>query len=191
MESSALLSKLPTEILFQIFKLLGRADKIRFGLTSPQILHLFAVYFDLDRFRSDALFKRKLGVPNERSFQDPKAQAAIIRYLAMSGYADIISPRPKDNTGKDAKDDAYGVSEVAIRHFERAPLDIENAGDDEDAVVERVLGEWLQQRCGVEGGIALCIECYKFIPLRDKNGGQNLWAKKMLGEPSYVLPLVR
>jgi hypothetical protein len=48
--NSPSLQTLPAEILYAIFKNLNRPDKLALGLTCPFFLHLFARYYDLDRY---------------------------------------------------------------------------------------------------------------------------------------------
>jgi hypothetical protein len=92
MASQASLSNLSVDLLFKIFKLLERPSKLCLALSSPWILHLFAKYYDLDRYRSETFTAQKMTVPEMLSWEDPKAQGAIIRWTAMPGGDDIDDP---------------------------------------------------------------------------------------------------
>ena len=185
MASQPNLSTLPKEILFSTFKLLDRPSKTSLALTSPQMLHLFASYYDLDRYRGESLFTRKIALPDTISWQDP-SPGAIIRWLAMPGADDIDDPpeadveeeeEPEDNTmGFDLE--PFDSDDERFKPYE------ETAAGIEEAVVQGIIGDWLKQKCGVDGGVVFCAECYKFMRLRKEDGSLNPWAMKQFEEPT-------
>ncbi len=142
------------------------------------MLHLFATYYDLDRYRSAPLFIRKISLPETVSWQDPKAQGAIIRYIAMPGGDDIDDPPVDEAEGTEG--DAQNFED---ENDERMKPYEETLAGIEDAVVEGIIEEWLRRRCGVESEVVLCGECYRFMRLQQVDGRENLWAKKMLERP--------
>jgi hypothetical protein len=182
-QSRPTLTDLSVDLLFTIFKKLDRPSKLALGLSSPAMLRLLARYFDLDRYRTNPLFREKLSVPESVSWEDSKAQGPIIRWIAMPGNDDI------DDPGEDVVEGEESYPGPSRGHANRL-----DASDDDDrnkpygetevgkeeVMVQNILEEWLRRKCGAEGGVIICAECYKFMRLRPDNGRREPWCKKMM-----------
>lgn len=196
MESSARsgpsLCDLSVDLMFTIFKKLDRPSKISLALSNPGFLQLFAKYYDLDRYRDEPQFSRKLGVPRSISWEDPQARGAILRWMAMPGGDDIDEPshsvseeeedvdnRPGTIGGFDGLGHVGGLEDLGLED-ESLPLPYEETAEGkEEEVVQRILEQWLEQKCGITGGVVFCAECYRFMRLRPEDG-RRPWCRKML-----------
>jgi hypothetical protein len=147
-------------------------------LKLPWILHLLAKYYDLDRYRSETLFAQKIAVPEMLSWEDPKAQGAIIRWIAMPGGDDIDDPSNDSDSDRVEPEPPGFEGEIGSDDEILKPYE-ETEGGKEEAIVQGILDEWLRRKCGVEGGVVFCAECYKFMRLRPENG-RRPWCTKML-----------
>jgi len=187
MNAKSPLLDLPAEIQYNIIKRLDKPSKVCLLLTCPKMVHTFAKYLDLDRYRDNPLFQRKLGVPSTVSFQDPRTQGAIIRYVAIPGNDEIEGdsmPSPKlDEASLDLEDShgpgsGWGFDEEEEGPLE--PLDAESELATEEAKVQYILAWWLRERLGVEGSLIFCGECMKFMRASPGPSGGLPWCSKML-----------
>ena len=184
MDSKSFLLELPVELQFQIIKHLDRPSKLCLALTSPQMVRTFAKYSDLDRYRDNPTFNRKISVPRTVSFEDPKAQGPIIRWVAMPGADAVEDDLGNSNMQEEDLDmdnapvnNGWGFADEEDEPLE-GPYDLSDAGM-EDAEVQRIMGKWLKKRCGVEGNIIFCAECWRFMGVSPINGVKP-WCSKML-----------
>jgi hypothetical protein len=184
------LSTLPNEILFSTFKLLDRPSKVSLSLTSPQMLYLFASYYDLDQYRSSPHFARKMGVPETVSWQGSRAQGAIIRYIAIpSGHTarrrqfDGLLFQPADDGDYRDEEITYDQHGNVCQKYK--PYEKTTEGS-EEVIIQAMLGDWLRRKCGVEGGVVFCMECYRFMRLRREDGRENLWGQSGLSMEMQV-----
>jgi len=161
------LSALPQELTYGIFKLLDRPSKLSLGLTSPYFLHLFAKYYDLERYRNKHGFTTKLGLSPEIHWNESAAQPVIIRWLSMPGGDDIDDLRVEESDHEDydscrfCLEFAYGSSKDAK----------------EDVEVENILTQALNTQFGVNGKVISCSECYRYM--RVSNRKRTPFAKNM------------
>jgi hypothetical protein len=178
---AASLSTLPVEITYRVFKLLNRPAKLSLGLASPHFLYLFAKYFDLDRYRGEAAFDSKLGLPTGISWTDSAAQPVIIRWLAMSGGDDIDDPAPAageepEEIEPDFNSHGYGFDDEELE----APYDESEEGK-EDALVGDILNLALNTQFGVVGKSIFCADCYRYMRIHGPDGRVTPWAQNMMG----------
>jgi hypothetical protein len=133
-------------------------------------LHLIAKYYDIDRYRSDPLFIQKMGVPEMVSWDDSKAQRTIIRWVAKPGGDDIDDPG--HGIAEPEAVPPHGIEYEREFDFDGERLKPYEETEDgkEEALVQRIMGEWLQEKFGVVGDIVFCAECDKFMSLRCENG---------------------
>lgn len=182
---------LPTEIIFQIFKQLNRPSKLSLGLTCPRMLALFASFFDMDRYRNDPDAQKKLGFPADISWDDPQGQAAIIRYLTLSGW-DGINSEPSSPT----IEASFPISIVEAKNISSLPWF--SWGDEEkvvippytdskevreDAMIVSIVSNWLKTRFGIDGGCILCVECGRYILCRGPDMKMVPWTEKQSSRP--------
>ena len=143
------------------------------------MLHTLAKYYDLDRYRAEPLFLQKIGVPESVSWEDSKAQGAIIRWIAMPGNDDIDSPGDdRLEEEEPTLDHEFDLSDETYEPYE------ETKAGKEELVIQKIIEEWLKQRCGVEGGLIFCAECYRFMRLRSENRREESWCTKMVTRPT-------
>lgn len=121
------------------------------------MLHHFAKYYDLDRYRSNPYFARKIGVLDSVSWDDSKAQGAIIRWIALPGHDDIDDPGddiPEEEEGLDQNQNFGGGlgNELDLDDERFKPYDETKAGK-EEAAVQQIIEHWLREKCGIEGGV--------------------------------------
>ncbi|KAI9780439.1 MAG: hypothetical protein M1839_006713 [Geoglossum umbratile] len=181
---------LPVEVLFAIFKFLSRPSKLSLGLTCPDFLHLFANYYDLERYRRDEIGWRKIGIPVGVSLDESAAQPAIIRWLALSGCDDIDNPPPVEEE----------ESSLAVELRDPSPFDDyveevlqpyeETESGREDAMVESIISDWLRAKFDVNGGCILCAECCRYMLILGPDGGITPWSKNMLSRPAATPPTI-
>lgn len=151
------------------------------------MVYTFAKYSDLDRYRDNPVFERKLGVPRNVSFEDTRAQGAIIRWVAMPGGEEMEgSSEDPDAMDIDTSfeetelaSDSWGFDEEEHEPVEEAYSESE-AGK-EDAKVQRILEDWVKRNCRprVEGDVIFCGECWRFMRVSPTNG-EYPWCAKML-----------
>lgn len=170
------LSKLSVDLLFIIFALLDRPSKLALALSSPRLLHLLAKYYDLDRYRHEPLFIQKMDIPDSVSWDDSRAQGAIIRWIAMPGSDDIDSPPP---VGEVAEEEEVGLDYKGDMDEERFKPYEETQAGKEEVVVQKIIENWLKKRYRIEGSIIFCAECYRFMRLHPENG-KKPWCAKMV-----------
>ena len=182
-QTSISFSTLAPEILYAVFRFLDRPSKLSLALTSPHMLHLLARYYDLDRYRSNPLFIRKISIPADVPWDHSRAQGAIIRWISLPGNDDIDNPPDDIDSPADdgSEEDEYGL-DLDIEPSSIKPYEETESGL-EEAKVQDIMGNWLKDRVKIEGGVVFCAECYRFMRLRGEDGSKKPWATKMLSEP--------
>ena len=190
MPSTDLLSTLPAEILFAIFRLLYRPSKLSLGLAGPQFLHLFAKYYDLDRYKDDVNKWEKIGLPEGVSWKESAAQPKIIRWLCASGCDDIDNPPPEVQEEKE-EESPTGLPDYYDPMFYS---DEELLGDlvpyertdeaQEDMMVENIISDWLGAKFNIDGGCILCAGCYRYMLVLGPDGKTTPWSMNMLSRPA-------
>jgi hypothetical protein len=175
------LSTVPVEITYHIFKLLDRPGKLSLGLASPHFLHLFAKYYDLDRYRGEPSFDRKLGLPTGVSWSDSAAQPVIIRWLAIPGGDDIDDPALLPEEEEEEPPADIPESWAFEDDEQDYPLPYEETeGGKEDALVEEILNRALNTQFGVVGESIFCAECYRYMEINGPDGRVTPWAANMM-----------
>jgi len=179
---------LPTEVLFSIFKLLNRPSKLSLGLTSPHFLHLFASYYDLNRYRNDEKIWEKLGLPTGISWSDSAAQPAIIRWLAASGSDPIDDPPQVEEEEEYPAEEEYDINDWGdpFREPEVPPPYEETEPYLEDMMVDTIISDWLRARFDVKGGCFHCAGCYRYMLVFGPDGRITPWSKNMLNRRVWI-----
>ena len=122
-------------------------------------------------------------MPASISWEDSKAQSAIIRWIALPGNDDIDDPGDdslEEEVFAEDYDQFEALSIDGIEDDERFKPYAETTEGKAEVVVQSIIGEWLRRRCGIEDGLVFCAECYKFMRLRSGNCGKKSWGTKML-----------
>jgi hypothetical protein len=153
---------------------------------------MFAQYYHLDRYRGTFSFDIKLGLPQGVSWSDSAAQAAIIRWLAMTGGDDIDDPDPESSEEDEPEGIPYVYEEQEGHNilsynpqFNRGgtkePITYEETeGGKEDVLVEYILTRAMHMQFGLVGDCIFCAECYRYMRIKGPNGQVTPWAKKMI-----------
>ena len=147
------LLSLPTEIIFLIFKRLGRPTKLALTLTCPRMLALSTSFLDMDRYRSDPYVRTGLRCPEDISWEDAQGQAVTLRFIALANM-DGINSRPLSPV----------IGEPWTVHS------VEEADARENFTVASVISGWLRTRFQIEGGCIVCVECGLYILCREPDG---------------------
>ncbi|KAF3403193.1 hypothetical protein DPV78_003776 [Talaromyces pinophilus] len=161
---------LPTDIIFHIFKRLGRPTKLALALTCPLMLALFTNFLDMDRYRFDPDVRTKFRFLEDISWDDPQGQAVTLRFLAL---ADM------DGINSDPSSPVIGESWTVHS--------VEEADARENFTVVSAISGWLRTRLQIEGGCIVCVECGRHILRREPDGTETNWMDVQSNRHLYVL----
>lgn len=184
---------LPKELLYAIFKLLDKPSKISLALSAPYFIHSFAAYYDLDRYRRNdegGYFRRKIGLPHEVSWQDSRAQGAIIRWIAIPGCDDIDEPPEPPLSEEEQRhrdqlvDGLYELDDIESGKVVLPKTYEDTKEGKEEVTVQATIADWMKTKCGIQGGVVFCGECYRHKSVLRPDGKKDPWVQKMLTRPT-------
>jgi hypothetical protein len=204
--TSPLLSALPAEVLFAIFKRLDRPSKLSLAMTGPQFLSRFASYYDLERYRADEAAWKRIGLPDGLSWVDSGAQATIIRWLAALGCDDIDDPPNREeeeaapaeesndhavfhgSTEEEEEEEGFNYNpfhDVPSEEEEELPMRYEETEEArEDKMVQSIISDWLRAKFDTKGECVMCAICCRWMLVFGADGRIIPWTRNMLSRPA-------